>query len=129
MSKTTKKKNPVGRPDKYKPEFCDYIKKWGKDGETAIYWAERLNINKSTLYYWREKYPDFSDAFSLAMQSAEVWFLRKGKDGLTSDRFRDSLYKFKMVSIFRGEYVQRSEQSVEVTTKEFTLAYKDDVDE
>ena len=52
----------MGRPTKYKPEYCDHlIAQMGKGfSMTAV--AGSMGVAKSTLFYWAQNYPDFSDA-------------------------------------------------------------------
>ena len=89
MSKDTKvkpkkkvvKKEPtkIGRPTKYKPEYCqaiiDYfdIPMFGTDGKpnTPPYlmnFAQSIGINTDTLYEWKAKHPEFSEAYSIAQE-------------------------------------------------------------
>ena len=82
-------KNKVGRPSKYNKDILgktwDYIRNYKKYGD-VIPIIEGLSVfiglNKSTVYDWQNKYPEFSDAIEelLAEQSR---CLVKG--GLTGD--------------------------------------------
>lgn len=64
-----------GRPTKYRPSFIaevdKYLETTGKEQkhlpkiESFAIW---LDVNKSTLYEWAGKYPEFSDALEKIMQ-------------------------------------------------------------
>ena len=43
-------------------EKLDLIKKWARDGLTDKEIAEKMGINKSTLYEYKKKYTDFANA-------------------------------------------------------------------
>ena len=61
--------NPVGRPTKYKPEYCaevdNYLATTG-NGQQHMpkieSFAIRLGVNKDTLYEWAKIHKEFSDA-------------------------------------------------------------------
>ena len=64
----------MGRPTKYKQEFVEEVEKYlattGKEQmnlpkiESFAIW---LDVNKDTLYEWKKKYPEFSDALDKIM--------------------------------------------------------------
>jgi len=73
------KKKPVGRPTKYKPEYCqaiiDYfnIPTHNIDGKpnTPPYifrFCLSIGISKECLHDWVAKYPEFSDAYRIAKE-------------------------------------------------------------
>lgn len=75
-------KRPVGRPSKYKPEFCEAIVKHGKLGMTVPEMADELDVSIQTLYEWSGVHPEFSEAFSRAQEAAEACWARKIREGL-----------------------------------------------
>lgn len=55
-----------GRPTKYHPEVCaQFIEEMGK-GFTVKSAAVGIGISLDTIYSWRKKYPEFSEAFEIA---------------------------------------------------------------
>lgn len=65
------KKKKGGRPSKYESEWKDkliIIEGWARDGLVDEQIAEKMSIHPSTLYDWKKKYPEFSEA------------LKRGKD-------------------------------------------------
>jgi transposase len=59
--KTEAKK--VGRPSEYRPEMCEDVQKWTQEGIVNHEIAARLGITETTLYDWKNKYPEFSESF------------------------------------------------------------------
>lgn len=64
--KPSKSKSPqkpkAGRPTKYKPEYCDQVRKLCLLGATDPEIADFFEVNVDTLYEWRKVYPAFSEA-------------------------------------------------------------------
>jgi len=62
-------KHPGGRPTKYNPKFHPKMGKLaaatGKSDEEI---AKELEITTSTLYLWKNKYPEFSEAIKVAKE-------------------------------------------------------------
>ena len=57
------KKKKVGRPSKYKgDETCCIAYKLALLGLIDIKIAEYLEVNQDTIYEWKKKYPEFSEA-------------------------------------------------------------------
>lgn len=54
--------NPVGRPSKYKPEYCDVLEGHFEQGYSYEAFAGRIGVSKQTLYDWEKAHPEFLDA-------------------------------------------------------------------
>lgn len=61
-----KKKKRLGRTPKYEtwlePDNLIKLEGWARDGLTDEQIAHNIDINRTTLYAWKEKYTDFSNA-------------------------------------------------------------------
>ena len=62
----------MGRPPKYDKEICKQVISLGKQGYSLTQIALELDIARSTLYEWRDKYPEFSDAIKKGREFAQV---------------------------------------------------------
>jgi hypothetical protein len=51
-----------GQPTKYKPEYCEQVKRLALLGLTDEEMAEFFEVCKDTFYEWKKIYPEFSDA-------------------------------------------------------------------
>lgn len=99
-------KNPIGRPTKYKPEFCHMVIEWGKEGASKAEMACNLGIHKDTLYEWDKTYPDFSDSLKLAVQYSQVSWEKIGKAAVsgTIPNFNAATWIFNMKNRFSEDY-------------------------
>lgn len=52
-----------GRPTDYRPEMCADVQNWVEEGIVNHEIAARLGIAESTLYDWKNTYPEFAEAF------------------------------------------------------------------
>jgi hypothetical protein len=60
-----------GRPTKYKEEYCGIASKLCQLGATDNDVAEALGIGTTTLYRWRNEYPDFRKALKVGKSEAD----------------------------------------------------------
>lgn len=60
MSKPDKK--PIGRPTLYKPEYCQLLIDHMEQGYTFESFAGIVNVDRDTIYEWRNAHKDFSDS-------------------------------------------------------------------
>lgn len=73
--KSTKKTTKVnGRPNAYKPEYCELLIEFMKRGYSFEAFGGEISVSKQTLYNWAERYPSFFDAKEIAMShSRKFW--------------------------------------------------------
>ena len=63
----------MGRPSSYDPGYCEAVVQFGKEGDSKVEMAVKLNVSRQTLYYWMDDYPDFFDAMKRAEEYAAAW--------------------------------------------------------
>ena len=56
---------------KYRPDRLSTIKGWARDGLINKEIAARLGISEATLYDWKNKYPEFSEALKEGKEDAD----------------------------------------------------------
>lgn len=68
-----------GRPSPYKPDFHpqDFLR-LSEQGRVVAQIARDWKVSRSTLYEWKEKYPEFSDALKKGKEYAEAWWIDLG---------------------------------------------------
>ena len=97
----------VGRPTKYKPEFCELVIEVGSKGGWLSEMAEACDVVRSQMDVWSDKHPEFSEALMRAKQKAQAWFEREGRKGLKADRFNSALWQKQMSARHPTEYTER----------------------
>lgn len=93
------KKNPGGRPSKFRGEYCAMlIKHMGVDGLSYESFAGVIEVDRDTLYHWETKYPKFSDAKKLAVSKNKVFWEKIGMAGMAGQipGFNATLWIFNM---------------------------------
>jgi len=62
----------TGRPTSYTPEHAETARLFYEIGATDEQVARMLRIHLSTLYRWRERYPDFAEAALVGKDDADA---------------------------------------------------------
>lgn len=62
----------VGRPSKYEPGLCEAATRHCRLGATDAVLAEHFGIAESTLYEWKNQYPEFAEAIKEGKRPADV---------------------------------------------------------
>ena len=118
---------PAGRPSKYKPEFCEQVIEYGKEGMSLHEMALELDICYDTLNEWRKEKPEFSDAVKKALTYSQGWWERLGRTAASGyvNNFNATAYIFNKKNRFPADWRDKQEvaQTVNVT------AYKWDDDD
>lgn len=70
-------KNPVGRPTKYRPEYCDELILDGMSGYSLTAFAGLIGVARSTINEWMGEFPEFSEAVK-KHQAVRTRFLEGG---------------------------------------------------
>lgn len=66
----------MGRPSKYKPEFCKQAQKLCQLGATDKEIADFFEVSESTLNLWKASHPDFSESLKLGKDAADERVVR-----------------------------------------------------
>lgn len=62
----------VGRPTLYSEEVCKLAEKLADLGATDVEIADALNVATSTVYLWKIKHPEFSEALKAGKEKADA---------------------------------------------------------
>lgn len=94
--------NPVGRPSKFLPEYCEQAEKLSLLGATDIQIADFFGVAESTIHLWKHTHPKFSESLKVAKEVADTNVVRS--------LYRKAMgYEFDSVKIFcnkDGDVVQ-----------------------
>ena len=74
------KKSPakVGRPTKYKPEYCEKLVEHMQQGFSFESFASVAKTCKDTVYHWVNQHPEFSEAKKRGTAHLEIFYTRMG---------------------------------------------------
>lgn len=101
-------KKKTGRPTKYDPAMCETVIELGAKGASRAEIAMELGIHWDTFHEWQKQHPAFSDAIKRAMQLAQGWWEKKGREAtFASEGFNATSYIFQMKNRFRDEWSDR----------------------
>jgi len=107
---------PAGRPTDYRPEYCQAVIDWGKEGHSIVWMSSQLEVTRETLYEWARTHKEFSDALTLAREHSQAWWEQQGKDGLGDPRFNANLWAKNMGPRFKQDWSEKSQ--LEITGKD-----------
>jgi len=133
--KREKPPQPVGRPTKYKPEYCELVIEHMKKGKSLRSFCARVDVIPANVYSWIEKFPDFRNAVELGRQKAFDWWEEQGINGLYNTAFTNPdgtkgsqsinsrIYELFMNNMFDWSMKREIKQDVkqEVSVSESTL--------
>ena len=108
-----KEPTPLGKPTTYKPEYCEQIKKWGKQGDFPVKWASKLGVGKTTMFDWQQKYPEFKEAYAVAKTHAESKLTDKALEGDALDLNKGKWY---LSACFGVSETNRQQVQAEIST-------------
>lgn len=126
---------PMGRPSKYKPEFCDLLVDHMKKGLSFESFAglDEVDVDVDTLYEWAKTHPDFSEAKGRGFSKRRLNLEKTGLEGQwnesestfnvgsSSRSFNAAVWKFQMVNACGWTDVSKVELSA---PKPIPLAYQ-----
>ena len=107
MTEQTTTKRPVGRPSKYKPEYCERVIELAKQGCGWADYAAEFEIDRASLYDWAASHEEFSTALSRAKVLEQQWWERAGRTGMMADKFNALVWKTSVQARFRDDYTER----------------------
>jgi transposase len=113
--RTAKKK--MGRPTKYKPEFCQRVIELASEGMGKAEIACGIGVSRDTIHEWTKVHQDFSDAIRRAYEEALAWWERKGREATFGGvpGFQSTAYIFQMKNRFKDDWRDKIDHDVEFT--------------
>lgn len=112
----TQEKRPVGRPSTYDPAYCEKVVELGKLGKSIEQICYVLNTPVRTLYEWRDRYEEFSQALDDAKAFEQAWweeqaslYMLEHKD---APKLNASLWSRSMAARFPKKYRESVKQEI-----------------
>lgn len=73
------KKRPVGRPTKYRPEYCEQLIECMKRGAWLNSFAAQIGVSRNTLDLWAARHEEFAEALAIGKAAAAAWWENIGR--------------------------------------------------
>lgn len=109
-------KNPVGRPSKYDPSYCEKVIELGKLGKSFEQMASIIGVGITSFKRWREEHEDFRTSLEDAHGFAQTWwedmaqsYLVESKD---TEKLNTGLWSRSMAARFPANYSDRVKQEI-----------------
>lgn len=102
----------VGRPTKYKEEYCDLVIEHMEQGLSVESFAAIVDVSKSTIYEWIKEHPQFSDAVNKGFDKSRLFWERAGLKGMFTESgttFNATTWIFNMKNRFKDEWRDKQE--------------------
>ena len=80
----------VGRPTKYKKEYCEELIMHMEQGFSFESFAGKIKTCKQTIYNWLDLYPEFLDAKNIAFEASRLFWEKCGIVGVWHNEEYDS---------------------------------------
>lgn len=96
-----------GRTSDYKPEYCEQVIDYGKQGKSRTWIAAELGVVRQTLYDWEKKHSDFLDALARAKVLEQQWWEDSGQDGMEKPGFGANIWGRSMAARFPDEWREK----------------------
>jgi transposase len=108
--------NPVGRPSKYDPAFCERVIELGKLGKSVEQIACELNVGTKTLYNWRDENPEFLHALDMAKEFEQNWWETIAQTHMIEEReapkLNATIWSRSMAARFPKKYRESVKQEI-----------------
>lgn len=99
-----------GRPTDYRPEYCERVIEWGRQGKSKTWMAAKIGVSRPTLLLWEKTHPDFSNAMEHAKALEQMWWEDAGQDGMVADKFNSGVWSRSMAARFPHEWRETTRQ-------------------
>lgn len=98
-----------GRPTDYRPEYCEQVIEWGRQGKSRTWMAANLEIDRNTIDNWAKSHPDFFSALSRAKALEQAHWEDLGHLGIGADKFNSGVWSKSMAARFPDEWRDKQE--------------------
>ena len=67
-------RQPVGRPTKYRPEFCETVGPFLAQGYSLTAFAADCDVSRASINVWMGEHPEFLEAVHKAQAKKAMWW-------------------------------------------------------
>lgn len=113
-------------PKKYRPEFNEKVKEYGKLGWSITQIAAAFDVSREMIYRWArdgEKYPGFGEALNLAREYAQAHWEYLGMQGITGQikGFNQVAWIYTMKCRFNKDWSEVKKSEVNINNNHMLL--------
>ena len=110
----------VGRPTKYKEEYCEKLMEHMKQGFSFESFGAIIGVHRDTLYEWELHHSEFSDSKKKGVELSRLFWEKMGMEGAQGkiQGFRDVSFIFQ----FKNRFDKKEDKEKKV----FKLVYDPD---
>ena len=108
----------IGRPTKYKEEFCQLAEDLLSQGKSLIHLAKSCGVHRDSIHEWRKKHPSFSDSVKKGLELSELWWMDQAQDNLHSKTFNAVLWYMNMKNRFGWADKKEVKQEIGLVAEE-----------
>ena len=118
-----KVKRPVGRPTKYKPEYCDMLVEHMAEGASMTSFAAEIDVSRETISEWGRVHPEFSVAIKKGKAKCAAWWERLGRQGAQGGDVNPTLVIFGLKNMAADDW--RDKQELDHRSSDQSMSPKD----
>lgn len=129
MAKKQEKPKPqTGRPSKYDPKYCDEVIAHMRQGLSFETFAAKIDVNRDTIYEWRNQHDEFSDAVKKGFDLSQTYWEQMGVAGMAGKikNFNATIWIFNMKNRFKWR--DRQPEEVDVVVNNYSNMSEEDLD-
>jgi len=89
-----------GRPTDYTEDMPDKLLAALNDGKSVAQFARDIGVARSTVYYWAEHHPEFSDALTRGQEYSEAYWIDRLQEMMTNKEANAPLVKLYFANRF-----------------------------
>ena len=71
--------NPVGRPSKYDPAYCEAVIAHMAEGASLTSFAASIEVSRATINVWMNEHPEFLEAANTGKAKCAAWWEKVGR--------------------------------------------------
>ena len=110
--KTEMPPRPIGRPTNYRPEYCDLVIEWGKQGKSRAWFAASLGTSRRVMLEWASVNPEFHNALEIATEFSQLWWEDAGQQGMQAPGFNAAIWSRSMAARFPADWRESREAKI-----------------
>jgi len=118
-----KRKEPFGRPTKYKQEYCEMLIEHMSRGYSFESFAGFLGVARASIYEWEQKNKDFSDAKAIAFEKSRYFWESASVEHLIEKPHGKKLNNTNWVFNMKNRFGWTDKTEIESNNTEVKLSY------